>query len=292
MMAFAKRNREQVPMPTDEQLALWTAIRLNPADDTPRLVYADWLQEHGEEARAEFIRVQCALAKLPTDRRKNRKERPTLEAREKELFASLQQELVAVLLVVMERASNLNWGPEVRWAGQTFHRGFMRIGHLDLARARELSAADTLEPVDMLHVYSNSYEYRLANLLAFAEWPGSNSVLHLHITGATNETLGAITRFGHFRSLSHLELIGSERIGSISDSGMRELARWPLATTLHVVNLSRNPITHTGAFVLADSPYLDNLVCLDLQDTQINAEGRERLRERFGDRVHFSPEVI
>ncbi len=34
----------------------------SPADDLPRLVYADWLEEHGEADRAEFIRVQCALA--------------------------------------------------------------------------------------------------------------------------------------------------------------------------------------------------------------------------------------
>src|SRR5436190_9976773 len=48
--------------PSSEQLALWSAIRANPLDDTPRLVYADWLQEHGDDERAEFIRVQCAAA--------------------------------------------------------------------------------------------------------------------------------------------------------------------------------------------------------------------------------------
>ncbi len=36
----------------------------HPADDTPRLIYADWLDEHGQAERAEFIRVQCELAKL------------------------------------------------------------------------------------------------------------------------------------------------------------------------------------------------------------------------------------
>src|SRR5262249_28111841 len=30
-----------------------------------RLVYADWLDEHGEWAHAELIRVQCALARMP-----------------------------------------------------------------------------------------------------------------------------------------------------------------------------------------------------------------------------------
>ncbi len=40
------------------------AILAEPDDDTHRLVYADWLDEHGEEERAEFIRVQCELAKV------------------------------------------------------------------------------------------------------------------------------------------------------------------------------------------------------------------------------------
>lgn len=32
-----------------------------PAEDTTRLVFADWLDENGDPDRAEFIRVQCAL---------------------------------------------------------------------------------------------------------------------------------------------------------------------------------------------------------------------------------------
>jgi uncharacterized protein (TIGR02996 family) len=42
--------------------ALLAAILAEPDDDGPRLVYADWLEEHGEPARAEFVRVQLALA--------------------------------------------------------------------------------------------------------------------------------------------------------------------------------------------------------------------------------------
>lgn len=49
--------------PTETQSQLLRAILLDPADDTARLVYADWLEENGEAARAEFIRVQCQLAK-------------------------------------------------------------------------------------------------------------------------------------------------------------------------------------------------------------------------------------
>ncbi len=45
----------------NEREALLRAICDTPDDDTPRLVFADWLQENGDEARAEFIRVSCAM---------------------------------------------------------------------------------------------------------------------------------------------------------------------------------------------------------------------------------------
>ncbi len=51
-------------MPSAEQQALVAAINEQPDDDTPRLIYADWLEESGDLNRAEFIRVQIAIAKL------------------------------------------------------------------------------------------------------------------------------------------------------------------------------------------------------------------------------------
>lgn len=44
--------------------ALLRAIIGDPADDLPRLAYADWCDERGDEARAEFIRVQIEDARL------------------------------------------------------------------------------------------------------------------------------------------------------------------------------------------------------------------------------------
>ena len=41
--------------------ALYRAILARPEDDTPRLVYADWLEEHGRGEEAEFIRLDCWL---------------------------------------------------------------------------------------------------------------------------------------------------------------------------------------------------------------------------------------
>src|SRR3954447_18033797 len=59
--------------------ALLAAIRAAPDDDAPRLIYADWLDEHGQPERAEFIRVQCELA---------RRETPALLVCESELLAA------------------------------------------------------------------------------------------------------------------------------------------------------------------------------------------------------------
>src|SRR4051812_42470214 len=53
--------------------ALLKAVLANPEEDTPRLALADWLDEHGEPDRGEFIRTQIELhrqreaeADLPT----------------------------------------------------------------------------------------------------------------------------------------------------------------------------------------------------------------------------------
>jgi uncharacterized protein (TIGR02996 family) len=75
-----------------EQRALITSIAAAPADDLPRLVYADWLDEHcepgqpgwppnsdGMSAHAELIRLQVLMASDPTART------PDHLAREKKL---------------------------------------------------------------------------------------------------------------------------------------------------------------------------------------------------------------
>jgi uncharacterized protein (TIGR02996 family) len=44
-----------------ERTAFLRAIAADPADNTTRLVYADWLDEHDERDRAEYIRVQVKM---------------------------------------------------------------------------------------------------------------------------------------------------------------------------------------------------------------------------------------
>jgi uncharacterized protein (TIGR02996 family) len=55
------RGREM----TDEA-GLWRAIRERPGDDLPRLAYADWLEERGDE-RAALVRTHLLLRSSPPD---------------------------------------------------------------------------------------------------------------------------------------------------------------------------------------------------------------------------------
>jgi uncharacterized protein (TIGR02996 family) len=51
-----------------EREAIVAAIAGNPDDDSARLAFADWLQEHDEEDRATFIRRECELNALHCER--------------------------------------------------------------------------------------------------------------------------------------------------------------------------------------------------------------------------------
>jgi uncharacterized protein (TIGR02996 family) len=53
-----------IPAVHPERDALLQAVIDNLQDDTPRLVYADWQDEHGQPEHAELIRLQCELARL------------------------------------------------------------------------------------------------------------------------------------------------------------------------------------------------------------------------------------
>ncbi len=77
----------------EEQLLL-NAVLANPLDDAPRGVYADWLDDHGQSERAEFIRVQIRLAGMkawcPADPERMKGECPctwhTMKRHERELL--------------------------------------------------------------------------------------------------------------------------------------------------------------------------------------------------------------
>jgi len=95
------------------------AVTANPDDDLTRLVYADWLDENGQEERAEFIRVQVALAAGEPDI----KRRHHLEDRQRELLIAHDQDWVRELAEVLEC-------PPGTWGGWVFRRGFVEYFHL------------------------------------------------------------------------------------------------------------------------------------------------------------------
>src|SRR5262249_33453659 len=58
-------DHETRRVPTCHDEVFLEDILAQPDDDLPRLIYADWLEDHGNAGRAEFIRVQCRLARTP-----------------------------------------------------------------------------------------------------------------------------------------------------------------------------------------------------------------------------------
>jgi uncharacterized protein (TIGR02996 family) len=72
---------------TDRE-ALIAAIAASPADDLPRLVFADWLDDHGDPAQAEFIRAHVRLYRT----RPGTGEHAAIARRVKELFLKHDRE--------------------------------------------------------------------------------------------------------------------------------------------------------------------------------------------------------
>jgi uncharacterized protein (TIGR02996 family) len=57
---FSRRRFRVRKVLVNEHDALLATIATNPDEDAPRLVYADWLDEHDDPERAKFVRVQIA----------------------------------------------------------------------------------------------------------------------------------------------------------------------------------------------------------------------------------------
>ena len=113
-------------------------IVANIDDDTPRLVYADWLMEDGQDDRAEFIRVQIELARLPSWDAA----RVPLLLRERELLKRHGEEWLAAVPAV----------EGARWEG--FRRGIVAevsFASFDTMRAKA-HACRAVAPVEAVTV--------------------------------------------------------------------------------------------------------------------------------------------
>src|SRR5262245_26190478 len=124
--------------------SLLQAILEAPDDDAVRLVYADWLEEHGtahDTARAEFIRVQVELTKLE----QHDPRRPELEEREQDLQAEHEDrwlapfaELFRALYEMQDQFLARRHTPWVSPRWWYFARGFLQVTMNSAAHVLEL----------------------------------------------------------------------------------------------------------------------------------------------------------
>jgi uncharacterized protein (TIGR02996 family) len=275
--------------------AFLRSIIESPDDDAPRLAYSDWLEEHGDADRAEFIRVQCRLASIDADD----PERRELQEREYELLAEHWGEWAGPLV-----------GRVHRWQ---FRRGFVeqvsvKAGRflkeakwlLDFAPIRELRV-DFPELEDMRAVLASKHIRRItrldldgarlgnagAALLADSPNLAGLTDLSLRFNEIGSAGLLALARSTHLRSLRSLNLSdfnslrrpafrpfvsecrlpSLERLhwdGGIGPTEVRALLSAPLAGQLTYLFLSAKKLGPKGLRLLAESAAFPRLTELGL----------------------------
>jgi uncharacterized protein (TIGR02996 family) len=247
-------------------------IRERPHDDTPRLVYADWLDDDGRPERAEFIRVQCRLAQLPT----GHPERPALEKREHALWKQHAKEWRNPL------PRHCREGP--------FYRGFVvptlsptvpeltaNLPAPTSAPLWELRISDKgLEGIDLAaHPLLGAVVYLwLWQSLLPADWLrrflASPAVAHLigleHPFSAADATAArAVAESAPLARLTHLNL-GNSRIGP---EGGRALAASPHLRRLRWLRLGVAELGDEGVIALTGSPVLDTVIQLEIANNNL-----------------------
>jgi uncharacterized protein (TIGR02996 family) len=269
--------------------ALLRAIIDDPDDDAPRLIYADWLDENGDPARAAFIRAQIKLARLPQDD----PDRDRLVQTERTLWKANRDAWKA-------------WVPE--WARvDRFHRGFVEdircdaedfIAHADEVRSRTPLRGARLDgneaiavavfrsrALDGLRRLTLSFPMREAGWSQFAECPYLERLSELDLTsnGGGNWMIQALVNTDALPALQTLKL----KWCGLGDAHVIALANAPRLARLRALDLGHNHIYRDGAKALIESPHLD-LQYLNLAGNKTLTADRltvEALRKRFGERV-------
>jgi uncharacterized protein (TIGR02996 family) len=224
-------------------------ILADPDADGPRLVYADWLEDRGESARAEFIRLQCAASALPADD-------PRLDALRSRADILLEQHRLA-------------WGEPLagiatRW---DWRRGFPEIVRMEarlfLARGEEMLDTVPVRHVELLDV--------AAHLPAVARCPLLDRLAGLTIAAcpAGNGVAKALANSPHLGRLAELRL---PRNG-LTDEAAAALALSPHLGGLHTLDLSENAIGPAGAHTLAAASQFAEITALRLRANPLGPDG-------------------
>ena len=283
---------------TPDESALIAAIEANPVPDLPRLVYADWLEEHGHPVRAEFIRLQCEIDGLETDRQDEvRAHHAGLWERQGELLATHRGELLGSLAGLPGRAKI------------DIKRGFPTWVELSvtdfLAHGAALDAARPRPRVRVNLVADRLTEFvRSPHLGCVAEIGGYSPTLGVELTFGDGTTIPTADELaaaaGRLVRLEVLDLEGCwledadcERLSrlrfpalveldlsnnAITDAGVSNLLRGALPKRLI---LGGNPITDQGAVELAERLRNSPVEYLNLRRTHVGEEGWNALLNRY-----------
>jgi uncharacterized protein (TIGR02996 family) len=248
----------------NEREALLAAVCANPDDDTPRLVFADWLEENGEPERAEFIRVQIELPACGPGKR-----RLHLSRRELELLNEHEEEWVEHLRPYMFEWSDKPWA---------FRRGFVERLELQaetfIEQGEELLALTPLR--DAVFPDEEWYEElagcRLLRLLRLIDLTGS---------GLTTGFRG-IHDFLASPNLSSVETLilqGMDDNGHLDATGVETLAKNSHVVGLRHLDLSNNWFGPEGIRPLVEAVWLPQLRQLELEGVGIANQGVDWLAE-------------
>lgn len=252
-------------MTVDE--ALLRAISEHPEEDTPRLMYADWLDENGESERAEFVRVQVELDRMDVS---DPARRPWVARHVQFLI-----EHVPAWKSQLPQLAGIEWGD--------FNRGLV-----EEVQARDEKAV--IQHANILFAEPAVHVLRLARLMSGRKLAGVPELSRLRtlrlISARTDaENLRDLFASPHLQNLLVLDLHNN----GADDEVARDLAdgRFPTLTELW---LGSNPVGNAGSQALAASPHLGQLRVLDLRGCRITDAGvRSALIRRFKVAVKLAP---
>jgi uncharacterized protein (TIGR02996 family) len=255
--------------PSGDELALLKAVAADPADDLPRLVYADWLDEHGRPERAEFIRLQVANEQPMTGW-----ERGQTQSRIEELTEAHRAAWLRELPRWVRK-----WYADRQWEHPSFGRGF--IADLCVYASPFFRFGDKLldrTPLESVNIY---HLRALRGELARCRWLGRVPSLNLGYEDLEVEGAEALAKNRHLGGVRELKLPGCE----LGDAGVRALAEAKSLTGLKVLDLRDNDLTLAAAKALRGTRLVRGLTELNLRNNPLLLAHQWRIEAWFGGRA-------
>jgi uncharacterized protein (TIGR02996 family) len=273
-------------MPPPGHELLLGAIRAEPDDDTVRLAYADWLDENGDPARADFVRVQCRLAALGHGPLWPNAQKPDPET----LARGLDREAARLILRQGElweehRDEWLGELPGVAGSVLLFHRGFASVVIVEHPGGIVRYGARLCEVAPVARIIFRNCLPDAVEVTLLRPW--FDTIRGLTVgwasppAGAGNRVAEVLGRGPHLARLRDLSLFGA----GLTNAGAHELAAAQFMRRLARVDLAGNEVRDAGAISLANALDPTRLRVLDLSGNPLTGSCRANLRRRFGDRV-------